>query len=217
MILWCVRTCAWIPRECLAVGDVYEGTSWVCIHGSAFKVKTLIQLNVVCQQMCSNLKGTSYQLEWDLHTSKNTHAAHRDVARNAGSSHVHVPTLTHIPTSHVTHIGLARTVYKHCIWPYIWWYSCQKYCICTVYIYCSCQSPVTHTYIHTRDAGPAVSGLIGTKLPKYSLFGDVMWVHVCGGGGWMWGGGVQVFVCVGVFEWDRCLCIMCATVCVWVG
>ena len=31
-------------------------------------------------------------------------------------------------------LGLARTVYVHRIWPYIWRIPCQKYCIYTVYI-----------------------------------------------------------------------------------
>ena len=30
--------------------------------------------------------------------------------------------------------GLARTVYIHRIWPYIWWFPCLKYRMCTVYI-----------------------------------------------------------------------------------
>ena len=32
-------------------------------------------------------------------------------------------------------LGLARTVYIHRIWPYIWWFPCQKYRIHTVYIW----------------------------------------------------------------------------------
>ena len=32
-------------------------------------------------------------------------------------------------------LRLARTVYMHHIWPYIWWLSCQKYRIYTVYIW----------------------------------------------------------------------------------
>ena len=32
-------------------------------------------------------------------------------------------------------LGLARTVCIHRIWPYIWWFSCQKYRIYTVYIW----------------------------------------------------------------------------------
>jgi hypothetical protein len=32
-------------------------------------------------------------------------------------------------------LGLARTVYMHRIWPYIWWFPCQKHRIYTVYIW----------------------------------------------------------------------------------
>ena len=32
-------------------------------------------------------------------------------------------------------VGLARSVYIHRIWPYIWWFPCQKYRIHTVYIW----------------------------------------------------------------------------------
>ena len=34
-----------------------------------------------------------------------------------------------------TCVGLARTVYIHRIWPYFWWFSCQKYRIYTVYLW----------------------------------------------------------------------------------
>jgi len=32
-------------------------------------------------------------------------------------------------------VGLARTVYTQRIWPYVWWFPCQKYRIYTVYTY----------------------------------------------------------------------------------
>jgi len=32
-------------------------------------------------------------------------------------------------------LGVARIVYVHRIWPYIWWYPCQKHRIYTVYTY----------------------------------------------------------------------------------
>jgi len=32
-------------------------------------------------------------------------------------------------------VRLARTVYIHHIWPYIWWFPCQKYRVYTVYIW----------------------------------------------------------------------------------
>ena len=36
---------------------------------------------------------------------------------------------------HCLCLGLARTIYKHCMWPYFGWFSCQKYHIYTVYIW----------------------------------------------------------------------------------
>ena len=39
-------------------------------------------------------------------------------------------------------VGLARTVYMHRIWPCIWWFSCQKYRIHTVYIYMVLANPI---------------------------------------------------------------------------
>ena len=32
-------------------------------------------------------------------------------------------------------LGLARTVYTHRIWPYVWWFPCYKYHMYTVYTY----------------------------------------------------------------------------------
>ena len=53
------------------------------------------------------------------------------------------------------HVGLARAVYIHRIWPYIWWSPCQNYRIYTVYIWIW---PTLHTrilscsvYIHGYD------------------------------------------------------------------
>jgi hypothetical protein len=34
-----------------------------------------------------------------------------------------------------TFVGLARTIYIHRIWPYIWWFPCQNYRMYTVYIW----------------------------------------------------------------------------------
>jgi hypothetical protein len=34
-----------------------------------------------------------------------------------------------------TYLGLARAVYIHRIWPYIWWFPCQNYRVYTVYIW----------------------------------------------------------------------------------
>ena len=32
-------------------------------------------------------------------------------------------------------VGLARAVYMHHEWQYIWWFPCQKFCVCTVYVW----------------------------------------------------------------------------------
>jgi hypothetical protein len=32
-------------------------------------------------------------------------------------------------------VGLARAVYMHVLWPHIWWFPCQEYCIYTVNIW----------------------------------------------------------------------------------
>ena len=41
-----------------------------------------------------------------------------------------------------TFSGLARTVYINRIWPYLWWFPCQKYCVHTVYIYVVQANPI---------------------------------------------------------------------------
>jgi hypothetical protein len=45
------------------------------------------------------------------------------------------PTLVRVMQRTDLRIGLARAVYIHRIWPYIWWFPCHKYCIYTVYIW----------------------------------------------------------------------------------
>ena len=49
-----------------------------------------------------------------------------------------------------TQVGLARTVYIHRIWLYIWWFPCQKYCIYTVYI-CFWPTLLTHWKRGAKD------------------------------------------------------------------
>jgi hypothetical protein len=49
-------------------------------------------------------------------------------------------------------VGLARTVYIHRIWPYIWWFPCQKYRIHTVYIWfwptlCICHMQTSEPFL----------------------------------------------------------------------
>jgi hypothetical protein len=89
------------------------------------------------------------------HTQINTHACAAQGTElfcisghvNRPVTHTHTHTHTHVHTwkerykgqhclsgPHI-YIWLARTVYIHRIWPYIWWFPCQKYCIYTVYIW----------------------------------------------------------------------------------
>jgi hypothetical protein len=47
---------------------------------------------------------------------------------------------------HLTCLGLARTVYTHRIWPYVWWCPCLKCRMYTVYTYkCMDLAHPTHT------------------------------------------------------------------------
>ena len=46
------------------------------------------------------------------------------------------------------YLGLARTVYMHRIWPYIWWFPCQKCRIYTVYIYVVMANPTCMIIIY---------------------------------------------------------------------
>jgi len=50
---------------------------------------------------------------------------------------------------HAACVGLARTVYTHRIWPYVWWFPCQKYCMYTVYTYkCMVLANSKHVHAH---------------------------------------------------------------------
>jgi hypothetical protein len=41
----------------------------------------------------------------------------------------------HLSTDrHTVLLGLARIIYMHRIWPYIRWFCCQKYRMCTPYV-----------------------------------------------------------------------------------
>ena len=53
---------------------------------------------------------------------------------------------THIGTLCIC-VGLARTVYLHRIWPYVWWFPCQKYRIYTVHTY-KCMVLANPTHVH---------------------------------------------------------------------
>ena len=73
--------------------------------------------------------------------------------------HVHVFYLlikqpyTYFKNSNI-YVGLARTVYIHRLWPYIWWFSCQKYRIHTVYIWFW---PTLHICLVLAHPGSAIS------------------------------------------------------------
>jgi hypothetical protein len=52
-------------------------------------------------------------------------------------------------------VGLARTVYMHCLWPCVWWFPCQRYRIYiglarTIYIQC-------------------IYGVFGREITKYTV------------------------------------------------
>jgi hypothetical protein len=59
-------------------------------------------------------------------------------AREAQTTHYPVLVLS------LLWLGLARTVCMHRIWPYIWWFPCQKYRIYTVHIWFWPTLPATH-------------------------------------------------------------------------
>jgi hypothetical protein len=83
------------------------------------------------------------------------------------------------------YIGLAKTIYIHCIWLYIWWFPCQEYRIYTVYIWFW-----PTLYIYTVLANPAnvchvhllpwlvSSALLGLQVkgPKRGWEGDMQYV-----------------------------------------
>jgi hypothetical protein len=64
--------------------------------------------------------------------------------------------LSAAPLNYASCVGLARTVYIHRIWPYVWWFPCQKYRVYTVYIWfwptllscnaCKCALPLSTSY-----------------------------------------------------------------------
>ena len=52
-----------------------------------------------------------------------------------------------LSTIFTTFIGLARTVYIHRIWPYIWWFPCQNYRLYTVYVWFWPTLDISHAFI----------------------------------------------------------------------
>jgi hypothetical protein len=83
-----------------------------------------------------------------------------------GTLSVHEPLPLSVAATHYDHtcLGFGKTVHVHRIWPYIWWFPCQKYRIYTVYIYGSGQ-PYTCSHV---TAGSRVFVALALRLPKAS-------------------------------------------------
>jgi len=86
-----------------------------------------------------------------------------------------VISLPKIPYIHRIYIGLARTVYIHRIWPYIWWFSCPKYRVHTLHmtVYLVIFLPkipyicmVLARTIYIRRT----YGIFGLKITKYTVY-----------------------------------------------
>jgi len=92
------------------------------------------------------------------------------IKHHDGCTHTHIHTHTHTHTHHAlsssrvvlvhyqgwpkpyictVYVGLARTVFVHRIWPYIWWFPCQKYRVYTVYT-CKCMVLANSTELIVR-------------------------------------------------------------------
>ena len=70
-------------------------------------------------------------------------------------------------------LGLARTVYIHRLWPYIWWCTCQKYRIYTVYIWLWPTLRILHvTNTTARQIAERknVKQILGVMLASPSVF-----------------------------------------------
>jgi len=75
-----------------------------------------------------------------------------------------------IQLKHALCVGLARTMYLHRVWPYVWWFPCQKYRIHTVCMYgfgqpYLCQETGSlHILFHCQNVSTAHSGCIVNAL-----------------------------------------------------
>jgi hypothetical protein len=117
-----------------------------------------------------------------------------------GSGHPYAWVFKH----QITYIGLARTVYIHRIWPYIWWIPCQIYRIHTVYIWFWPTPHIQTTQGLSDNKGTCVCAWsLKHMCMKYAHQANVcMCVRVC------------VCVCLRVCV---CVCVcVCACVCLWV-
>jgi len=79
----------------------------------------------------------------DLHPNLCAVSVHRTPCQHCTLSTLHPVNIADlhpyscsaVSVQYTIYIGLTRTKYIHRIWPYIWWFPCQKYRIYTVYIW----------------------------------------------------------------------------------
>jgi hypothetical protein len=74
---------------------------------------------------CTTMSTCTWALLFSLCIRACTHVAHPLKTEGAASK----------ACPYDKWVGLARTVYIHCIWPFSWWFPCQQYRIYTVYIW----------------------------------------------------------------------------------
>ena len=73
-----------------------------------------------------------------------------------------------MPKKHIL-VGLARTVYMHGIWPYIWWFFCQKHRIYTVYVWFWPTLCICPTCAFTAVAATDVEHHLQLHIPNFSF------------------------------------------------
>jgi hypothetical protein len=103
------------------------------------------ELGIFCAPSTSGLSYSSYLHSrlvfnarcnassfWWFFSACIMRCSRRGIYYQGGGIHVwHMPAQLTFPVM----TRLARTVYIHRIWPYIWWFPCQKYRIYAVYIW----------------------------------------------------------------------------------
>ena len=77
-------------------------------------------------QMCHRPGWCASHNVQTWHTKTCADMAHKNMCKHGTKNFVQM--------WHTKILGLARTIYMHRIWPYIWWFPCQKYRTYTVYI-----------------------------------------------------------------------------------
>jgi len=76
--------------------------------------------------------------------------------------------------SHGPLLRLVRTVYIHRIWPYIWWFPCQKYRIYTAYIWFWPTLAIIN--IIAAGTGSVPDCLIRTPVSLHTRHGIAIWI-----------------------------------------